>query len=40
MRQAGIGRELGRWGFEAFQEVKRVCRFDRGDWGWYAKAKP
>jgi betaine-aldehyde dehydrogenase len=37
MKQSGIGRELGRWGLEAFQEVKQVCRFDRGeDWGWYS----
>lgn len=37
MKQSGIGRELGRWGFEAFQEVKQVCRFHRQeDWGWYA----
>ncbi len=39
MKQSGIGRELGRWGYEGFREVRQVCRFDRReDWGWYAPA--
>jgi betaine-aldehyde dehydrogenase len=37
MKASGIGRDLGRWGYEAFLEVKKVCRFDRHeDWGWYS----
>lgn len=37
-RQSGIGRELGRWGFENYLETKQVTTF-RSDapWGWYLK---
>jgi len=36
MKASGIGRELGRHGYEAFQEIKQITRFDhRADWGWY-----
>ena len=41
-KASGLGRELGRHGYEAFLEVKQITRFDRGaDWNWYcAVAKP
>lgn len=36
MKASGIGRELGRWGYEAFRETKQVCRWDADEaWGWY-----
>jgi betaine-aldehyde dehydrogenase len=35
-KASGIGRELGRHGYEAFLEVKQITRFDhRLDWNWY-----
>ena len=38
-RASGIGRELGRQGYEAFLELKQISRFDSGsDWGWYGPA--
>lgn len=36
MKASGIGRELGRQGYEAFLELKQITRFDeREDWNWY-----
>ena len=35
-KTSGIGRELGREGFDAYFETKQVTRFARdADWGWY-----
>jgi betaine-aldehyde dehydrogenase len=35
-KMSGIGRELGRAGFDAYFETKQVTRFDhREHWGWY-----
>ena len=37
-KQSGIGRELGRWGFENYLEVKQVTSFASDQpWGWYIK---
>lgn len=37
-KQSGIGRELGRWGFESYLEVKQVTRFVSDEpWGWYQR---
>ncbi len=37
-KRSGIGRELGRWGFDAYRQVKQVTAFDRTQkWGWYLK---
>jgi len=37
-KQSGIGREMGRWGFENYQETKQIMRFADGErWGWYLK---
>jgi betaine-aldehyde dehydrogenase len=37
-KQSGIGRELGRWGFEAYLEVKQITGFSSDEpWGWYIK---
>ena len=37
-KQSGIGRELGRWGFENYLEVKQITRFETAEkWGWYIK---
>lgn len=39
-KTSGIGRELGREGFDAYFETKQVTRFDRdADWGWYLGAE-
>jgi betaine-aldehyde dehydrogenase len=36
-KQSGIGRELGRWGLEQYQELKQITRWrSREPWGWYA----
>lgn len=38
-KMSGIGRELGRAGFDAYFETKQVTRFDhREHWGWYLGA--
>lgn len=35
-KQSGIGRELGRWGYEACFETKQITRYDSdAPWGWY-----
>ena len=37
-KQSGIGRELGRWGFENYLETKQITRFQSSEpWGWYIK---
>ncbi|MDO6964143.1 aldehyde dehydrogenase family protein [Rhizobium alvei] len=37
-KQSGIGRELGRWGFENYLETKQITGFDSDEpWGWYIK---
>ncbi len=37
-KRSGIGRELGKWGFDAYRQVKQVTAFDRTQkWGWYLK---
>ncbi|MES2017749.1 MAG: aldehyde dehydrogenase family protein [Pseudomonadota bacterium] len=39
-KASGIGRELGRHGYEAYLEVKQITRFDFGsDWNWYHAAR-
>ncbi|MBL0373060.1 aldehyde dehydrogenase family protein [Rhizobium sp. KVB221] len=37
-KQSGTGRELGRWGFENYLEVKQITGFASDEpWGWYIK---
>ncbi|SEG87542.1 aldehyde dehydrogenase family protein [Marinobacterium lutimaris] len=36
-KRSGIGRELGRWGFEAYLETKQITSYHGGPWGWYIK---
>ena len=37
-KQSGIGRELGRWGFESYLETKQITRYCSDQpWGWYLK---
>jgi betaine-aldehyde dehydrogenase len=37
-KKSGIGRELGRWGFENYLEVKQVTRYvSATPWAWYLK---
>ena len=37
-KQSGIGRELGRWGFENYLQVKQITGFVSDEpWGWYIK---
>jgi betaine-aldehyde dehydrogenase len=39
-KASGIGRELGRHGYDAYLEVKQISRFDTGgDWNWYQAAE-
>ena len=39
-KMSGIGRELGRAGFNAYFETKQVTRFEhREHWGWYLEAQ-
>ena len=36
VKQSGLGRELGRWGYEACFETKQITRYDSAEpWGWY-----
>ena len=38
VKQSGIGRELGRWGFENYLETKQVTTYaSSAPWGWYIK---
>ncbi len=38
-KQSGIGRELGRWGFENYLETEQVTKYVSDDpWGWYIKS--
>ncbi|HEX8756766.1 MAG TPA: aldehyde dehydrogenase family protein [Steroidobacteraceae bacterium] len=35
-KKSGIGRELGRWGFENYLETKQITRYvSAAPWGWY-----
>ena len=37
-KQSGIGRELGRWGYENYLETKQITRYkSEKPWGWYLK---
>lgn len=37
-KQSGIGRELGRWGFENYLQTKQITGFSSTEpWGWYIK---
>ncbi|MER9881935.1 aldehyde dehydrogenase family protein [Mesorhizobium sp. M0118] len=37
-KQSGIGRELGRWGFDNYLETKQITRFvSEEPWDWYIK---
>lgn len=37
-KKSGIGRELGRWGFENYLETKQITRYvSSAPWGWYLK---
>lgn len=39
MKSSGLGRELGRWGLEAYQEIKQVTRYvASAPWGWFLGA--
>ncbi|MFD2174016.1 aldehyde dehydrogenase family protein [Rhodobacter lacus] len=41
VKSSGIGRELGRAGFEAYFETKQITRFDPAQhWGWYLDTAP
>ncbi|RWB32180.1 MAG: aldehyde dehydrogenase family protein [Mesorhizobium sp.] len=38
-KQSGIGRELGRWGFENYLETKQITKYGTDErWGWYIKS--
>ncbi|WP_304169530.1 aldehyde dehydrogenase family protein, partial [Lonsdalea britannica] len=37
-QQSGIGRELGRWGFDNYLETKQITEYvSEEPWGWYLK---
>ena len=37
-KQSGIGRELGKWGFENYLHTKQITRYKSDDpWAWYIK---
>lgn len=37
-KKSGIGRELGRWGFDNYFETKQITSFRKDeDWGWYIR---
>ncbi len=37
-KKSGIGRELGKWGYENYLETKQITRFNGAEpWGWYLK---
>ncbi len=37
-KQSGIGRELGKWGFENYLHTKQITRYTSDDpWAWYIK---
>ncbi|AQT48034.1 aldehyde dehydrogenase family protein [Bartonella choladocola] len=37
-KQSGIGRELGRWGYENYREIKQITSYvSNRPWGWYSK---
>lgn len=37
-KQSGVGRELGRWGFENYLETKQITKYATDQrWGWYIK---
>lgn len=39
-KKSGIGRELGRWGFENYLETKQITRYvSDAPWGWYLKGQ-
>ena len=39
-KKSGIGRELGRWGFENYLETKQITRYvGEAPWGWYLKGQ-
>jgi len=38
-KQSGIGRELGRWGYENYLEIKQITSYvSNQSWGWYGKS--
>jgi len=38
VKQSGIGRELGQWGFDNYLETKQITSYDNTNpWGWYIK---
>jgi len=40
-KQSGIGRELGRWGFDNYLETKQITEYVSEEaWGWYLKDQP
>lgn len=38
VKRSGIGRELGRWGFDSYREAKQITQYTSDQpWGWYLK---